>query len=303
MKFPATSPAPSPKWMRIPVKFNIPNEFQNPSLFENVSQTLKNQKLYTVCEEASCPNLNHCWSSGTATFLIMGNICTRRCGFCDIQTGKPRPLDESEPMRVAMSVKQMNLKHVVITSVDRDELKDCGSEHFSKVIQKVREWNPETSIEVLIPDFKGKIENLEKIWSAKPDILSHNIETVPSLYKTICPQSHYEISLGVLKESVHRGFLTKTGIMIGLGESMYEIFQTLKEIKNTGTHMLTIGQYLQPSSQHAPLKRYYSEEEFQMIKEYALSLNFLHIEVGPLVRSSYHAGEGIEKILKFFYKK
>ncbi len=319
MKYPETKSPPPPEWMRIPVKFDIPLQYINEdeitikhlNIQKNdfieqwnqlrIKKIIRENQLNTVCIEASCPNLHHCWGSGTATFLIMGNRCTRRCGFCDIETSKPFPLDPEEPIRLAKAVQLMQLKHVVITSVDRDDLKDCGSEHFALCINEVRKLNPYTTIEVLIPDFKAKIENLKKIWETKPNIINHNIETVPSLYKTICPQSNYQNSLRVLELSSKEGFLTKTGLILGLGETIDEIKQVIIEAKEKGTHILTIGQYFQPTKKHAPLKKYYDLEVFKELKEFAMSLGYLHVESGPNVRSSYHAGQGIEKIIENFY--
>lgn len=313
VKYPETKPLPPPKWLRIPVKFSIPKKylqemdpnfnnlfFQELKYNHNTRDIIKLTALNTVCQEASCPNLNHCWSLGTATFLIMGNKCTRRCGFCDIDTGKPQPLDPEEPKRLAIAVQKMRLKHVVITSVDRDDLKDCGSEHFANCILEVKKYNPNTTIEVLIPDFKAKEENLKKIWEAEPTIINHNLETVPSLYKYICPQSNYQHSLKVLELSSKNGFLTKTGLIVGLGETEEELKQTIQEARSVGTHILTIGQYLQPTSKHAPLVKYYPKEFFDEIKAYALDLGFLHVEAGPHVRSSFHAGVSIEEIIKKF---
>ncbi|GIX41042.1 MAG: lipoyl synthase [Leptospiraceae bacterium] len=312
MKFPETKPAPPPKWMRIPVKFAIPEDILKENLNYDIfkeqwnhiqtKQIVKTNDLNTVCEEASCPNLHHCWGLGTATFLIMGDRCTRRCGFCDIDTAKPFPLDPTEPYRLAIAVKKMQLKHVVITSVDRDDLKDGGSLHFAQCIIEVKKQNPKTTIEVLIPDFKGKDELLNYVFDAKPEIINHNIETVPSLYKSICPQSNYQISLKVLELSSKNGFLTKTGLIVGLGETIEELKEVIKDAKNAGTHILTIGQYLQPTRKHAPLKKYYSLQEFEELKNFAYQLGYIHIEAGPNVRSSFHAGIGIDRIIQNFYQ-
>lgn len=311
MKFPETKPSPPPKWMRIPVKFAIPEDIIKENLNYDIfkeqwnhiqtKQIVKTHDLNTVCEEASCPNLHHCWGLGTATFLIMGDRCTRRCGFCDIDTAKPFPLDPTEPYRLAVAVKKMQLKHVVITSVDRDDLKDGGSNHFAQCIKEVKKHNPKITIEVLIPDFKGKDELLNHIFDAKPEIINHNIETVPSLFKSICPQSNYQISLKVLELSSKNGFLTKTGLIVGLGETIEELKEVIKEAKNAGTHILTIGQYLQPTRKHAPLKKYYSLQEFEELKNFAYQLGYIHVEAGPNVRSSFHAGIGIDKIIQNFY--
>ena len=255
------------------------------------------KRLPTVCEEASCPNLGHCWSQGTATFLIMGDRCTRRCGFCDIRTAKPMPLEADEPERVARAIQSMRLRHAVITSVDRDDLPDTGSSHFGEVIRRSRELNPDTSIEVLIPDFKGRPEFLTRIWDAKPDILNHNVETVPSLFRTICPQSNYQTSLHVLAMSSERGFLTKSGIILGLGETRQEVEEVLGDLYRAGVRLATIGQYLPPSSQHAPLAEFVPLTVFSELKDFAMGLGFLYVESGPLVRSSYHAGDALAGVL------
>ncbi|MCB1304500.1 MAG: lipoyl synthase [Leptospiraceae bacterium] len=280
--------------MKVRLKFDTPADSNS----RKVKKLIEGSRLSTVCEEASCPNLGHCWGQGTATFLVMGEVCTRRCGFCDISTARPFALDPSEPLRLADTIAEMELKHAVITSVDRDDLKDCGSMHFARCITATREKNPNTSIEVLIPDFKGKLENLQRIWDAGPDIINHNVETVPSLFSTICPQSNYQVSLDVLRESAERGFLTKSGIILGLGETLEEVRSVLDDLRQNGVHLVTIGQYMQPTREHAPLVRYAPVSEFQGLKEYALELGFLHVESGPLVRSSYHAGDALETILK-----
>lgn len=264
----------------------------------DVKTAVKGAGLVTVCEEASCPNLGHCWGLGTATFMIMGDRCTRRCGFCDINTGKPFALDPAEPINLAKTVASMKLKHVVITSVDRDDLKDAGSMHFGRSIAEVKKLNPETTTEVLIPDFKGKPELLENVWREKPTIINHNVETVPSLFKKICPQSNYQVSIDVLRLSSERGFLTKSGIILGLGETLEEVRQVIDDLYAAGVHLLTIGQYLQPTREHAPLESFFPVEVFDELKEYAIGLGFLHVESGPLVRSSYHAGESLNQILE-----
>ncbi|MCS7205277.1 MAG: lipoyl synthase [Leptospiraceae bacterium] len=296
------------KKIRIPIPFAIPVEIEKelPIPKKNlnsssVRKSIKENFLNTVCEESLCPNLNHCWSMGTATYLIMGDRCTRRCGFCNIQTAKPLPLDPTEPMRLANSVREMKLKHVVITSVDRDDLKDGGSAHFASCIREVKKQNPQTTVEVLIPDFKGKEENLQKIWNEKPEIIAHNIETVPSLFREICPQSNYQISLKVLESTSKAGFLTKTSLILGLGETLEEVKEVIQEAKEKGVHILAIGQYLPPTQKHAKLKKLYPEEVFFELKDYALKLGYLHVESGSLVRSSYNAGIGIHEIIQRFY--
>lgn len=279
--------------MKVRLKFDTPEKSKS----REVKNLIEGSRLSTVCEEASCPNLGHCWGMGTATFLVMGEVCTRRCGFCDISTARPFALDPTEPDRLAETIHHMELRHAVITSVDRDDLKDCGSYHFARCITATREKNPETSIEVLIPDFKGKHENLKRIWDAKPDIINHNVETVPSLFPTICPQSDYQVSLDVLRKSAQQGFLTKSGIILGLGETVDEVKQVLMDLRENDTHLVTIGQYMQPTREHAPLIEYAPVSRFQELKDYAYGLGFLYVESGPLVRSSYHAGDALEAIL------
>lgn len=269
----------------------------SPSTAARVKDAVHGARLNTVCEEASCPNLGHCWNKGTATFMIMGENCTRRCGFCDINTARPTLLDPKEPEKTAQAVAQLKLKHVVITSVDRDDLKNCGSRHFAAVIRRVRELNPQTTIEVLIPDFKGVEEHLQRIWDERPEILNHNVETVPSLFRTICPQSNYQTSIDVIRQSAAQGLLTKSGLILGLGEEIPEAREVISDLAQAGCGMLTIGQYLQPSPKHAPLKNYVPLEIFDELKEYALSLGFRHVESGPLVRSSYHAGDSLDELL------
>lgn len=292
MRYPETIRPPLPDWMKVRLKMATGTAPQ-----DSVRDVLTEKRLPTVCEEASCPNLGHCWSQGTATFLIMGDKCTRRCGFCDIRTAKPLALEADEPERVAVAVRSMKLRHAVITSVDRDDLKDTGSEHFGAVIRRTRELNPGTTIEVLIPDFKGKPEFLQHIWDAKPDIINHNVETVPSLFKTICPQSNYQTSIDVLALSSSQGFLTKSGIILGLGEKREEVESVLRDLYAAGVRLATIGQYLPPSALHAPLAEYLPLEVFSELKEFALGLGFLYVESGPLVRSSYHAGDALGRIL------
>ncbi len=287
VKYPATKPPPLPPWMKKPLRFALDGGERAGA----VKALVHGARLKTVCEEASCPNLGHCWQQGSATFMIMGDRCTRRCGFCDVATGRPLPLDPGEPERLARAVAELDLRHVVITSVDRDDVKDCGAEHFARCITAVRDRSPSARIEVLIPDFKARIENLERIWAAQPDIINHNVETVPSLYRSICPQSNYANSLTVLRESAARGFVAKSGLILGLGETVEEIQSVIGDLARSGARMLTIGQYLQPTREHAPLKAYVEPSVFIELKRYALSQGFQHVESGPLVRSSYHAGE------------
>lgn len=282
----AVRPEP-PSWLKVRLPFAVGPE----DAAAAVRRRVRDHRLHTVCEEAACPNLGHCWSRGTATFLVMGDRCTRRCTFCHIATGRPLPLDPEEAQNVARTVKELRLRHVVITSVDRDELADCGSAHFADVIQAVRQENPAVTVEVLIPDFKGRPANLERIWAAGPDIINHNVETVPSLYRAICPQSKYATSLEVLRLSAKAGFTTKSGIILGLGERDEEVEAVLADLRAADVRMLTMGQYLAPSPQHAPVKRLIPPEVFAEWRLRALALGFAHVEAGPLVRSSYHAGE------------
>lgn len=259
---------------------------------------MRSKELHTVCEEAMCPNLGECWGSGTATFLLMGDICTRTCGFCDIKHGKPSPLDWLEPDRIAQAVKAMKLKHAVITSVNRDDRKDGGAPIFALVIQRIRQIYPGCSIEVLVPDFKGSQEALKIVMDARPEILNHNVETVPRLFKTVQPQDRYEWAATTLSNAkrLDAEVLTKSGIMVGLGETIEEVKAVMSDQREWGVDILTIGQYLQPSKKHLPIARYYSPEEFQDLKEYGLQIGFKWVESDPLVRSSYHAAEQVRSL-------
>ena len=263
---------------------------------ENYSQ-LKNlidrSRLHTVCEEARCPNMGECWNSGTATFMILGDTCTRSCGFCAVKTGRPEFLDKDEPRRVGEAVEIMKLRHAVITSVNRDELFDGGAQIFADTIREVRSRVPACRIEVLIPDFVGSEEALNIVLDAQPDILNHNTETVPRLYKTVRPQAHYNRSLELLYRAKHKGFLTKSGMMLGLGESIEEVLDTMSDLRAVECDILTLGQYLQPTQAHLPVARYVHPEEFAMLKQRGLEMGFRYIESGPLVRSSYHAAEQV----------
>jgi lipoic acid synthetase len=250
---------------------------------------MRSKALHTVCEEARCPNITECWNAGTATFMIHGDTCTRSCGFCAVKTGRPLPVDLDEPRRVAEAVVAMNLRHAVITSVNRDELKDGGSEIWAETIRAVREASPATTIEVLIPDFKGNTDNLYRIIREKPDLLNHNTETVPRLYKRVRPQGRYQWTLDVLAESKRAGMRTKTGIMLGLGETPDEVLATMQDLVSVGTDVLTLGQYLQPTKNHLPVDRFVHPDEFKRYKEVGEQMGFDHVESGPLVRSSYHA--------------
>ena len=263
------------------------------------------KKLHTVCQEASCPNISECWSKRHATFMIMGDTCTRACAFCNVKTGRPIFLDPLEPLKIAQATKELDLKHVVITSVDRDDLEDGGAEHFSKVILKTRKINKKTTIEVLTPDFLRKGESYKKVVSANPDVFNHNIETVPSLYKSIRPGSKYFASINLLKsvKKINKTIFTKSGIMLGLGETKNEVLQVMDDLLSANVDFLTIGQYLQPSVKHYPLKCYVHPDEFQELKEIALSKGFLIVASSPLTRSSYHADEDFYKMKKLREKQ
>lgn len=260
--------------------------------YEKIQELMHRKSLHTVCEEARCPNLGECWGSGTATFLILGDICTRSCGFCDIRHGRPAPLDPDEPAKVAEAVKSMQLKHAVITSVNRDELPDGGASVFAAVIRAIRDLVPGCTIEVLIPDFKGSLDALRVVMEARPEILNHNLETVPRLFKSVQPQDHYEWSETILCNArlLDPGTITKSGLMVGLGETIDEIRDVMVDLRDWGVQILTIGQYLQPSTRHLPIERYYTLEEFAELKRFGETLGFRWVESAPLVRSSYHAG-------------
>ncbi|MCS7028240.1 MAG: lipoyl synthase [Bacteroidia bacterium] len=257
--------------------------------YARVRNIIDTYKLHTVCESAMCPNMGECWSAGTATFMILGNICTRSCNFCAVITGKPTELDTEEPYRVAEAVYLMRLKHCVITSVNRDELKDGGASIWAKTIEEVRKRNPNTTIEVLIPDFKGKLEPLYMVLNQRPDILNHNTETVPRLYRRVRPQAKFEWSMQVIREAKKAGLRTKSGIMLGLGETREEILQVMDSLLENGCDIMTMGQYLQPTKQHLPVERYVPPAEFEELKQIALQKGFKYVESAPLVRSSYHA--------------
>ena len=279
-----------PSWIRSRL-INSQNFFLTKSI-------INQKKIHTVCQEANCPNITECWSKRHATFLIMGDVCTRACAFCDIKTGKPKPLDLFEPIKIAKATKELNLKHVVITSVDRDDLIDGGAEHFSKVIHEVRKMNNSTTIEVLTPDFLRKGKAFTKVVLAKPDVFNHNIETVPSLYLKVRPGSRYFASLELLKsvKQMSKKIFTKSGIMLGMGEKRDEILQVMDDLKSADVDFITIGQYLQPSVKHHPLERYVHPDEFKELKRIAESKGFLIVASSPLTRSSYHADEDFRKM-------
>ncbi|WP_353571435.1 lipoyl synthase [Candidatus Albibeggiatoa sp. nov. BB20] len=273
-----------PDWIRI----KIPNSNQ----VANLKSKLRKNKLYTVCEEATCPNLNECFSGGTATFMIMGDICTRRCPFCDVAHGRPEPLNQDEPQQLAQTIADMALKYVVITSVDRDDLRDGGAEHFVQCIQAAREAVPTLKIEVLVPDFRGRMEKaLEIFKQAAPNVFNHNLETVPRLYKQSRPGADYQWSLDLLKayKQQHPEVATKSGIMLGLGEEISEVEQVMQDLRDHDCDMLTLGQYLQPSRYHLPVQRYVTPDEFKKLGELGEKMGFRNVASAPLVRSSYHA--------------
>ncbi len=266
--------------------------------YDNLQHLMRSKALHTVCEEAGCPNMGECWGSGTATFLMLGEVCTRTCGFCDVLHGRPKSLDWQEPERVAQAVMKMGLKHAVITSVNRDERRDGGAPIFAMVIRRIRELLPGCSVEVLIPDFKGSIEALRIVVAARPEILNHNIETVPRLFKSVQPQDRYEWSQAILTNAkkLDPEVLTKSGMMVGLGERFEEVQESMRDLRSWGVDILTIGQYLQPSRKHLPIHRYYEPGEFEDLKTFGLEIGFKWVESSPLVRSSYHAGEQVRAL-------
>ncbi|MFT4861748.1 MAG: lipoic acid synthetase [Pseudohongiellaceae bacterium] len=273
-----------PAWIRV----KIPS---SPKI-QHIKQKLREHKLASVCEEASCPNLGECFSNGTATFMIMGDICTRRCPFCDVAHGKPKPLNENEPRELAEAISEMGLSYVVITSVDRDDLKDSGAAHFANCITQSRHYNPNTKVEVLVPDFRGRMDiALDILQHTPPDVFNHNLETVPRLYKKARPGADYQWSLDLLQAYKARcpDVITKSGIMLGLGEDFEEVKQVLRDLKQHDVDMITLGQYLQPSKDHLAVERFVHPDEFDALRVFGEELGFLHIASGPLVRSSYHA--------------
>ena len=280
-------PARLPEWIKVRV-----HEGEN---FKQLRQLVKEQRLHTVCEEAHCPNIFDCWNRRTATFMILGDVCTRACRFCAVTSGRPTELDIGEPLRVAESVAQLGLRHAVITSVDRDDLRDGGAQIFARTIRAIRRRSPATSIEVLTPDFQGDHDAIRTVVEAKPDIFNHNTETVPRLYARIRPKAVYENSLGLLKyvKQLAPAMVTKSGVMVGLGETKEELLDVFRNMRAHSIDVLTVGQYLRPSRKHAEVVRYYRPEEFLELKQEALAMGFEHVESGALVRSSYHADEQI----------
>jgi len=286
-----------PQWIRSKI-IDTQNYFKT-------KEIVNKKKLHTVCQEASCPNISECWSMRHATFMIMGDTCTRACAFCNVKTGKPSHLDLLEPIKIAQATKELNLKHVVITSVDRDDLKDGGANHFSRVILETRKMNEQTTIEVLTPDFLKKGDAYKKVVNANPDVFNHNIETVPSLYRKVRPGSRYFASVDLLKsvKEINKKIFTKSGIMLGLGENKDEVLQVMDDLLSANVDFLTIGQYLQPSVKHYPLNRYLHPEEFEKFKEIALNKGFLIVASSPLTRSSYHADKDFSKMKKLREKE
>ena len=286
-----------PNWIRSRI-------LDSQNYFET-KEIINKKRLHTVCQEASCPNISECWSKRHATFMIMGDTCTRACAFCNVKTGKPTHLDPLEPTKIAQATKELKLKHVVITSVDRDDLEDGGAEHFSKTIQETRKKNNQTTIEVLTPDFLRKGDVYKKVVSAAPDVFNHNIETVPSLYLKVRPGSKYFTSVNLLRsvKEINKKIFTKSGVMLGLGETRDEVLQVMDDLLEANVDFLTIGQYLQPSVKHYPLDRYVHPEEFAELKSIALLKGFLIVASSPLTRSSYHADEDFSKMKKLREKQ
>ncbi|HPX95093.1 MAG TPA: lipoyl synthase [Brevefilum fermentans] len=285
-----TTPVRRPNWIRV--------RAPNGENYQDLQRLMRSKALHTVCEEAGCPNIGECWGSGTATFLILGDVCTRTCRFCDIKHGRPEFIDWEEPERVAQAVKQMDLRHAVITSVNRDERRDGGAPIFAMIIQRIRQLLPGCSVEVLIPDFKGSVEALRIVMAARPEILNHNVETVPRLFKSVQPQDRYEWSQAIhtAAKQLDPDVLTKAGIMVGLGETFEEVQETMRDLRSWGVDILTIGQYLQPSRRHLPIMRYYTLDEFEALKSFGLEIGFRWVESAPLVRSSYHALEQVRAL-------
>ncbi|MCZ4407347.1 lipoyl synthase [Cryomorphaceae bacterium 1068] len=270
-----------PKWLRV----KLPTGAE----YKQVREIVEEHKLHTICESGNCPNMGECWGAGTATFMILGNVCTRSCGFCAVDTGRPEAVDTFEPGRVARSVKLMGVKHCVITSVDRDDLPDGGSLIWAQTVRAIRNQSPETTLETLIPDFMGKWENLQNIIDVAPEIVSHNLETVRRLTKQVRIQAKYDRSLEVLRRLKRGGMKTKSGVMLGLGETETEVIETMEDLRSVGTDILTLGQYLQPTRKHLPVAEFITPEKFAEYKQLGLEMGYKFVESGPLVRSSYHA--------------
>ena len=277
---------PKPKWLRV--------KLPTGETYKKVREIVSEHKLHTICESGHCPNMGECWGEGTATFMILGNICTRSCGFCSVSTGRPDPVDDFEPAKVAKSVKLMSVKHAVITSVDRDELKDGGSEIWAATVRAIRRQSPGTTLETLIPDFAGKWENLQLIIDVAPEVVSHNLETVRRLTKGVRRQAKYDRSLEVLERLGKANIRTKSGLMLGLGETKEEVIESMDDLRNVGVNVLTLGQYLQPTPKHLPVVEFIHPDLFDEYKDIALSKGFMYVESSPLVRSSYHAEKHVK---------
>ena len=277
---------PKPSWLRV--------KLPTGETYKKVREIVSEHSLHTICESGHCPNMGECWGEGTATFMILGNICTRSCGFCNVATGRPEPVDEFEPAKVAQSVKLMNVKHAVITSVDRDELKDGGAEIWAATVRAIRKQSPETTLETLIPDFAGKWENLQLIIDEAPEVVSHNLETVRRLTKGVRIQAKYDRSLEVLDRLSKAGIRTKSGLMLGLGETKEEVIESMDDLRNVGVNVLTLGQYLQPTPKHLDVEDFIHPDLFDEYKEIALAKGFMYVESSPLVRSSYHAEKHVK---------
>ena len=279
-----------PDWIRV--------RLSNSSVYNSTKEIVKSNNLHTVCEEAACPNISECWSKKHATFMIMGDTCTRACAFCNVKTGLPNKLDNEEPSRVSMATKSLSLNHVVITSVDRDDLSDGGADHFYKTIIEIRKNNPNTTIEILTPDFLRKGDVFKKVVDAKPDVFNHNIETVPSNYLKVRPGSRYFQSINLLKEvkSYDKKIFTKSGLMLGLGENEDELYQVMDDLRCANVDFLTLGQYLQPTNKHYPIKKFVTPDEFKKYEKVAYSKGFLLVSSSPMTRSSYHAGDDFKKL-------
>jgi lipoic acid synthetase len=272
-----------PEWLKV--------RFPAGERYQRLKALMREQSLHTVCEEARCPNIGECWNAGTATFMILGDVCTRSCGFCAVTTGRPGAIDQLEPLRLARAVAQLGLDYVVITSVNRDDVQSGGAEVFAACVRAIRRHDPSTRVEVLIPDFKGNWDALREVVDARPFVLNHNIESVPRLYRQVRPQAVYERSLELIRRAKQQAprLLTKSGFMVGLGETQDELFGVMRDLRAHGCDLLTIGQYLRPTLQHLPVERYYDPSEYEAFRAYGRELGFAHVEAGPLVRSSYHA--------------
>lgn len=292
----STSVVKKPNWLRV--------KLPTGESYRNVRNLVDTHKLHTICESGNCPNMGECWGEGTATFMILGNVCTRSCGFCAVATGRPEAVDWDEPQRVAETIYLMKVKHAVLTSVDRDELKDGGSIIWYNTIKAVKALNPNTTLETLIPDFKGQVENIQRVIDAAPEVVSHNIETVERLTRQVRIQAKYRRSMEVLKVLKEGGMRTKSGVMLGLGENKEEVLQTMQDLRNSGVDVITLGQYLQPTKKHLPVLRFVHPDEFAEYREAGYNMGFDFVESGPLVRSSYHSdrhvipGYGREQWLK-----